>query len=146
MKKVCLVLLLAVGVFGNQAMAQTQVKNGAKMSVNEDVHDYGTVAFGGDGVTYFEVTNTGNAPLILSNVKGSCQCTVPTWPKEPIAPGKTAKIKVKYNTSRAGAINKSVTITSNAANTPTKVVRIKGNVTAKPADGTPVSKGGPKTN
>ncbi|MFT6503013.1 MAG: hypothetical protein ACJASQ_003145 [Crocinitomicaceae bacterium] len=145
MKKVCLVVLLAVGVFGNQAVAQTQVKNGAQISVNEDVHDYGTVEFGGDGVCYFEVTNTGNAPLILSNVKGSCQCTVPTWPKEPIAPGKTAKIKVKYNTSRAGAINKSVTITSNATDTPTKVVRIKGNVTAKPADGVPVNKGGPKS-
>jgi|TARA_B110000908_G_scaffold158995_1_gene200734 hypothetical protein len=93
-----------------------------------------TVEFGGDGVCYFEVTNTGNAPLILSNVKGSCQCTVPTWPKEPIVPRRTPKIKVKYNTIRAGEINKSVTITSNATNTPTKVVRIKGNVSAKASD------------
>ena len=144
MKKVCLVVFLALGFFGSQAIAQTQVKNGAKMSVNEDVHDYGTVELGGDGVCYFKVTNTGNAPLILSNVKGSCQCTVPSWPKEPIAPGKTAQIKVKYNTSRAGSINKSVTITSKAVDTPTKVVRIKGNVTAKPTDGVPVNRGGPK--
>lgn len=143
MKKVCLLLLLAVGVFGSQAIAQ-EVKDGAQIKMNEEVHDYGSVEFGGNGVCYFEVTNTGNAPLILSNVKGSCQCTVPTWPKEPIAPGATAKIKVKYNTNRAGAINKSVTITSNAVNTPTKVVRIKGNVLAKPTGGAPMNTGGPK--
>jgi len=143
MKKVCLLLLMAVGVFGSQAIAQ-EVKNGPKIEVNEEVHDYGTVEFNGNGVCYFEVTNTGNSPLILSNVKGSCQCTVPTWPREPIAPGKMAKIKVKYNTGRAGAINKSITITSNATNSPTKVLRIKGNVLAKPTDGTPVNKSGPK--
>lgn len=144
MKKVCLLLLLAVGVYGGNAMAQDPVKNGAKIEMNEEVHDYGTVEFDGDGVCFFEVTNTGNAPLILSKVQGSCQCTVPTWPREPIAPGQTIKIKVKYNTGRAGAINKTVTITSNAINFPVKVVRIKGNVLAKPTSGAPVDSGGPK--
>lgn len=143
MKKVCLLLLIAVGVFGSQAIAQ-EVKNGPKIKVNEDIHDYGTIEFGSNGICYFEITNTGNAPLILSNVKGSCQCTVPTWPKEPIAPGETAKIKVKYNTNRAGAINKSVTIKSNAVDFPTKIVRIKGTVLPEPTNGAPVNTGGPK--
>lgn len=86
MKKVCLLLLLAVGVFGNQAFAQDEIKNGPKLEVNEEVHDYGTIEYGSDGICYFEVTNTGNAPLIFSKVQGSCSCTVPVWPKEPIAP------------------------------------------------------------
>ena len=65
--------------------------------------------------------------MIISNARGSCGCTVPTWPKEPIKPGTEGVIKVKYDTNRPGPINKSVTITSNAK-TPTKVLRIKGNV------------------
>ncbi|MDA9820700.1 DUF1573 domain-containing protein, partial [Salibacteraceae bacterium] len=62
---------------------------------------------------------------------GSCGCTVPSWPKQPIKPGETSSIKVKYDSNRIGPINKSVTITSNAGNEPTKVLRIKGNITAK---------------
>ena len=62
----------------------------------------------------FKFTNTGDAPLIISNAKGSCGCTVPVWPKEPIAPGASNVIKVKYDTKRIGAFNKSVTLTSNA--------------------------------
>lgn len=143
MKKVFLLLLLAVGFIGSQGFAQ-EVKNGPKIKVNKDIHDYGRIEFGSNGICYFEITNTGNAPLILSNVKGSCQCTVPTWPKEPIAPGETAKIKVKYNTNRAGAINKSVTIKSNAVDFPTKIVRIKGTVLPESTNGAPVNKGGPK--
>ena len=81
--------------------------------------------------------------FLLFNFSSNAECEI-TWPREPIAPGQTAKIKVKYNTSRAGAINKSITITSNAVNTPTKVLRIKGNVKAKAADGVPVNKGGGK--
>jgi hypothetical protein len=81
--------------------------------------------------------------LIISNAKGSCGCTVPTWPREPLAPGATAQITVKYDTKRPGAIAKSVTITSNAINEPTKVIRIKGTVSAAPANGTPVNKTGP---
>ncbi len=89
--------------------------------------DYGTIDKGADGVREFKFTNSGKSPLIISNARGSCGCTVPTWPKEPIKPGESGVIKVKYDTSRPGPINKSVTITSNAK-TPTKVLRIKGNV------------------
>jgi len=93
------------------------------------VVDYGTIEQGADGVREFVFTNTGKSPLIISNAVGSCGCTVPTWPKEPIKPGQKAAIKVKYDTKRIGAINKSVTITSNATE-PTKIIRIKGTVVA----------------
>ena len=124
-------LLIFVASAGTTAIAQ-EIKNGAKIDFDKEVHDYGTIENGANGQCTFEFTNTGNSPLIVSNAKGSCGCTVPSWPKDPIAPGQTAKITVKYDTKRAGAINKSVTITSNAVNTPTKVIRIKGNVKAKP--------------
>ena len=68
--------------------------------------------------------------MIISNAKGSCGCTVPTWPKKPINPGEEGEIKVKYATNRLGPINKSVTVMSNATEG-TKVLRIKGNVVEK---------------
>ena len=94
------------------------------------------------GTCTFEFKNTGNAPLIISNAKGSCGCTVPEWPKEPIAPGAKASIKVKYDTSRQGVINKNVTITSNAVNAAEKIIYIKGNVLPAPESGAPVNNSG----
>jgi hypothetical protein len=146
MKKLLFSLLMvfAAGTVGT-AVAQ-EVENGAKIEFEKEVHDYGTIENGANGECTFEFKNTGNAPLIISNAKGSCGCTVPSWPKEPIAPGKTGTITVKYDTKRAGAINKSVTITSNAVNAPTKVIRIKGNVKPAPASGAPVNTSGAPTN
>jgi hypothetical protein len=66
--------------------------------------------------------------LIISDVVRSCGCTIPSWPKEPIPPGGTGQIKVTYDTKRPGAINKNITIVSNATNEPSKILRIKGNV------------------
>lgn len=126
-----------------QEVATPQVDNGAKIVFTKDTHDYGTVKNGADGTCTFEFKNTGNAPLIISNAKGSCGCTVPSWPKEPIAPGAKGVITVKYDTKRPGPINKSVTITSNAVNGADTVIRIKGNVLAAPEDGTPVNSAGP---
>lgn len=147
MKKVLFSLtVMFVAVFAlNKAVAQ-EVANGAKIEFSKEVHDYGNVKYGGDGTCSFEFKNTGNAPLIISNAKGSCGCTVPEWPKEPIAPGASASIKVKYDTKRPGAINKSVTITSNAVNEPTKIVRIKGTVGPKPETGAPVNNAGAPAN
>ncbi len=120
-----------------------QVESGAKIEFKKDVHDYGNIKNGANGVYSFEFTNNGNAPLIISKAEGSCGCTVPTWPKEPIAPGAKATISVKYDTKKAGEINRTVTITSNAVNEPVKVLRIKGNVAAAPAEGTsPVNNSG----
>jgi hypothetical protein len=110
--------------------------NGAQIKVDKEVHDYGIINQNEDGKCEFKVTNTGNAPLIISKCKGSCGCTVPTCTQEPIAPGASTMITVEYDTKTAGPINKSVTIYSNAANEPTKTLRIKGNVRSKPAKST----------
>lgn len=144
MKKVLFSLLMMfVATAATSTVVAQEVQNGAQLEFAKETHDYGTIENGANGECTFEFKNTGNAPLIISNAKGSCGCTVPSWPKEPIAPGASSKITVKYDTKRPGAINKSVTITSNAANAPTKVIRIKGNVKPKPASGTPTIKGGP---
>ena len=126
------------------ANAQTEVSTdtGAKIEFTKEVHDYGKLNYAGDPFCTFDFKNTGNEPLIISNVKRSCGCTVPTWPKEPIVPGATGTIKVKYDTKRPGPINKSITITSNAINTPTKVLRIKGEVGQAPKSGAPVNTSG----
>ena len=131
MKKALLSLAFVVGLI-SFASAQTQVVSGPAITVDKEVHDYGTIPFGGNGQCEFKVTNTGTEPLILSKCKGSCGCTVPTCEPNPIMPGQSSNITVKYDTKRAGVINKSVTITSNAVNEPTKVVRIKGTVEADP--------------
>ena len=120
-----------------QESSKAETAGGAEMTFDSEVIDYGTIAQNADGVRTFKFTNTGNAPLIISNAKGSCGCTVPTWPKQPINPGEKGEIKVKYATNRPGPINKSVTVSSNAS-TPTKVLRIKGNVLVK--ETTPVMK------
>jgi len=131
----------------NSSIAQTEVgSNGPKIDFKKEVHDYGDIKYAADGTCTFEFKNTGTAPLIISNAKGSCGCTVPEWTKEPINPGKTGVITVKYDTKRPGAINKSVTITSNAVNEPTKVLRIKGNVGEKPEDMAPVNTSGAPAN
>ncbi len=137
MKKVLftfgLLALIAGGINAQVAATPAQVKvenpNAAKMTFESEVVDYGTIEQGADGVREFKFTNTGKEPLIISNARGSCGCTVPTWPKNPIKPGESSVIKVKYDTKRLGAINKSVTITSNAS-TATKVIRIKGKIIA----------------
>jgi len=100
---------------------------GAGMTFQSETIDYGTVQHNADGKREFVFVNNGTEPLIIKNCQGSCGCTVPTWPKEPIAPGAKAVIGVKYATDRIGAFTKTVTVTSNASETP-KVLTIKGTV------------------
>ena len=107
--------------------------NAPEISFETEVMDYGTVEYNGDGLREFVFTNTGKEPLIISRAKGSCGCTVPTWPKEPIMPGESGAIKVKYSTNRPGRFTKTVTISSNAK-TPSKRLTIKGTVKPKPVE------------
>jgi hypothetical protein len=115
------------------AQATEQAKpanpNAPEITFENELHDYGTIKQGADGGCEFKFKNTGKEPLIISNAKGSCGCTVPTYPKEPIMKGQTGIIKVHYDTKRVGAFTKTVTITSNAK-TDTKVLTIKGLVEA----------------
>lgn len=140
-----LTMMLAVVFVGFNANAQTPVQpeTGAVIEFDKETHNYGTIKQNAEPNCYFEITNTGNEPLIISNAKGSCGCTVPSYDKSPIMPGDSRKLTVRYDTKRVGPINKSVTITSNAVNSPTKVIRITGKVEALPAAGAPTNTTGP---
>ena len=107
--------------------ALPKVEGAGMVFVNETI-DYGTIAHNADGKREFVFTNNGNKPLIITNTQGSCGCTVPTSPKEPIAPGAKGVIGVKYATDRVGPFTKTVTVTSNAEGQPTKTLTIKGTV------------------
>lgn len=124
MKKI--VLILFVGLLTLSVNAQDKT---AKIEFKAETVDYGVIEKGSDGVRVFEFTNTGTAPLIISKVSSSCGCTIPKKPEEAILPGKTGEIQVKYDTKRVGPIRKAITVISNA-DTPTKVLKIKGEVTS----------------
>ena len=145
MKKILLVAVLTVFsvTISNAQAKKTTVKKepaktavkaeaskveGAGMVFENETIDYGTIPHNADGKREFVFTNNGTKPLIITNATGSCGCTVPTYPKEPIAPGAKAVIGVKYATDRVGAFTKTVTITSNAEGLPSKVLTIKGTV------------------
>ncbi len=120
-------LLLITGM-GFMGYAQS---NGPEITFEETTVDYGTIEEKADGTREFVFRNTGNEPLIIERAQGSCGCTVPEWPRDPIMPGQESKIKVTYDTRRLGAISKSVRIYSNASNTDAQGVttlRIKGKV------------------
>ena len=99
----------------------------AKITFKMETIDYGEITKGADGIRVFEFTNTGDAPLIVSKVTSTCGCTIPKKPKDPIMPGKTGEIQVKYDTNRVGPIRKTITVSSNAE-TETKILKIKGEV------------------
>lgn len=114
------------------AAAPADDKNAPDIVFDSEVIDYGTIDHFADGKREFHFKNKGKSPLVITNCVGSCGCTVPTWPKDPIKPGKTATILVTYATDRVGTFEKTVTVTSNAK-TPTKVIKIKGTVKPEPA-------------
>jgi hypothetical protein len=88
-------------------------KTNAKMTFESLTVDYGTIDNGGEPLRTVKFTNTGTDPLVIKSARGSCGCTVPTYPKEPIAPGQSSVIEIRYDTKRTGKISKSVTITTN---------------------------------
>jgi hypothetical protein len=123
--------------------------NAPDIVFNKVVHNYGDINQNDDGRCEFTFKNEGKEPLILSNVRSSCGCTVPEWPRQPILPGESEVIKVKYDTKRVGPINKNVQVYSNAKTSPV-VLKIEGKVLAQgqsqaptkniESPGTPVNK------
>lgn len=129
MKK--LLSIFAIMMMTGSAMAQT----GPKIEFKSETIDYGVVSKSEDsGLRVFEFTNTGDAELVITDVKSSCGCTVPSKPTEPIQPGKTGKIEVQYNMN-PGPISKTITVTSNAVNKESGMVplRITGTVVVREA-------------
>jgi hypothetical protein len=105
----------------------------ADIKFDKMVHDYGNITQGDNGECVFKFKNTGKEPLIITMCQGSCGCTVPQCPKDPILPGKSGEIKVKYDSNRVGPISKSVSVQSNAKSG-TQTLQIKGNIAAKPVE------------
>jgi hypothetical protein len=129
-------LLLIPCVFVNAQATATSAPasdpNAPVMAFDTKDHDFGTFEQDGNGTYLFLFTNTGKEPLVIKEAHGSCGCTIPKWPHDPISPGQKDTIKVTYDTHRVGDFHKTVTITSNAKESPV-VLSIHGKVTAKPA-------------
>lgn len=124
------ILVLALGLF-NAAPMHFNLDNTkvAVLTFKTSVVDYGTIIQNSDGKRLFTFTNTGNAPLIITNVKTSCGCTVPSYSKTPILPGEEGVLEIKYNTKKLGSFTKTITVISNAEGG-NKTLKIKGNVIA----------------
>ena len=129
MKNLILVFALCISTMTfAQTTAKVTAQSGAQMKFASTTVNYGTITQNSDPIRTISFINDGTEPLIIKSAKGSCGCTIPTFPKEPIMPGASAEIKIKYDTKRLGAINKTVTIQSNAG---VKILKVKGNITKK---------------
>ncbi len=129
MKKLTFLLITLFAV--NFAFAQTaDSNNGPDLSFKETTHDFGDITQGDVVEHVFAFENTGNEPLILSDVKTTCGCTAPSWPKEPVMPGESAEMTVKFNSrGKMGRITKVITVVSNAG--ANKTVKIVTNILPK---------------
>ena len=132
-----MVAILSTVTVAQQTAEQTQAEKetteaveGPVMTLESMTVEYGEIEQGSDPLRTVAFTNTGTEPLLITNARGSCGCTVPTWPREPIAPGESAEIEIRYDTKRLGAINKTVKLTTNDAKG-TYVLRVKGNIKPK---------------
>ncbi len=132
MKKLLLfALLLSFSISGcSQNSNKEDEKNKAEMIFENNEFNFGTIEYDGNGVHEFVFKNTGKVPLIITNVRSSCGCTTPEWSKEPIKRRKKGKVTVKYDTKRVGNFVKSVTVYSNAKNSPVRLI-IRGTIKAK---------------
>jgi len=116
--------------------------NAGEFKFKEETHDFGEVPEGPLAEYDFEFKNTGKSPIVINEAHGSCGCTVPKWPQEPIMPGKKGVIHVAYTSQgRPGPISKEVTINSNAKQSP-MVLHIRGTVKPKPAEPAPATPAG----
>ncbi len=120
MKKIITVLSFLILV-SSSLLAQTITFESLEIN-------YGEIVKGADGVRVFKFTNTGTAPLVISNATSSCGCTVPSYPKEPIMPGASNTITVRYDTNRVGAFTKNVTLTTNDESNYNVRLKIYGSV------------------
>ncbi len=134
MKHLVSIFLLSIPIvsFGQE---ETEPLTGPKIFFAEKSFDFGDINQGDKVEHIFEFENTGNEPLIISDVRTTCGCTAPEWPREPLAPGKKSKVKVVFNsTGKMGVQNKVITVMSNAVNSPARV-KIVTNVLPREADG-----------
>ncbi|MDN3547860.1 MAG: DUF1573 domain-containing protein [Mucilaginibacter sp.] len=129
MKKILMICAVILG-FAFTASAQDSQK--AEFKFNEEKHDFGKIPQGTPVTTVFEFTNVGKEPLILTEVRPTCGCTIADYTKTPVKGGEKGTIKITYNAAAAAPFNKTIVVKSNAV-TPEKYLNIIGEVVAKPA-------------
>lgn len=140
MKKVIAAAILFCGLALTSKAQETSTPNidpnAPEIKFDQTEIDYGTIEYEANPQREFKFKNVGKSPLLINNCQGSCGCTVPTCPKEPIMPGQSGTIKVNYDTKRVGRFQKNVTVTTNGK-TPSVVLTIKGEVKPQPTPATP---------
>jgi hypothetical protein len=123
--KISLLAFLFLSTISVRSYGQTET---GTIHFNVTEVDYGVIKKGSNGIRQFIVTNVGNYPLIINSCNATCGCTVPNCPQDPIPPGKSAVINVRYNTDRIGVFAKNVTVYSNDQKNPVTIIKIKGEV------------------
>jgi Protein of unknown function (DUF1573) len=127
-------LVLAICIAGCKDTPEEKAKqHGQEIWFEEYMHDYGQIEQDSDGTWTFLFKNLGEDAVVINRVRSTCGCTVPEWPREPVEPGDSGRITVKYNTALTGTFLKSVTVYSTAANSPVKL-QIKGKVVPAQAE------------
>jgi hypothetical protein len=125
---VAAILVLLTGSAGCDRTPEEKAKvSGQEIWFEELMHDYGQIEEDSDATWSFAFKNLGDESIVINRVRSTCGCTVPAWPHEPIEPGASGEITVKYNTATTGTFLKSVVVYSSAANSPIKL-QIKGKV------------------
>ena len=117
-----IIALIPSSILAQEANSQIKFKT-------ESV-DYGSIEKGSTGLRIFIFENNGDAPLIITNVKSSCGCTIPKKPEAPIPPGQKGEIQVSYDTNRLGVFRKTITVSTNDPNSPIIALKIGGTVFA----------------
>lgn len=113
------------------AISFAVAQSGPVMVLTSTEVDYGTIDKGADPLRVVKFKNTGTEPLVVKSAKGSCGCTVPSYPQNPIMPGESNQIEIRYDTNRVGPFTKTVTLTTNES-TETRIITIKGTVKDTP--------------
>ena len=124
-------MLVALLIHPAQGQVTTEAGNedgSPGIEFEKKTHDFGKIPQGKNAAYSFQFTNTGDAPLTLEDVKPSCGCTTPKWPRKPIRPGETADIKAVYDAGSSGRFQKSITVKTNVEDNSRVVLSIKGRV------------------
>ncbi|MBE9468878.1 MAG: DUF1573 domain-containing protein [Bacteroidetes bacterium] len=132
MKKILLSVSIILSILSLKAQTEEKVivdKRAPEITFEQETYDFGIIRKGSKATVDFIFKNTGKKPLVLTNVRSSCGCTVPTWPKDPIKRKKSGVISVKYNSNIVGNFSKTITVYTNALESPIRL-RIKGTVEA----------------
>jgi len=124
--------MICAVILGFAFTASAQDSQKAEFKFNEEKHDFGKIPQGTPVTTVFEFTNVGKEPLILTEVRPTCGCTIADYTKTPVKGGEKGTIKITYNAAAAAPFNKTIVVKSNAV-TPEKYLNIIGEVVAKPA-------------